>query len=265
VESQLRDPDDPVMLVQRIGVRRVAGRTHELYDVRTAKGRWWVISDMMNLYSQDDFHGVDTAFTYHLGVNMILAERHRAEVTDERRDFNAGAWRRLERAIDAFNDADEAEAFQAVGVMCREVLLALVREQAGNEWLPEGREVPQSANFKAWASLFAEGVSEGRLRSYLKAISDKTWDLTVWLQHHVEASPWDADLVIDATGHVLAAFSQAMIRHREGTPERCPRCGSYRIRDDGERAAEDGIQGWHSWRICGGCGWQTEHSFEAWG
>jgi hypothetical protein len=77
MDSQLHDPDDPVTLVQRVGVRRVAGRMHELYDVRTAKGRWWVISDPMNLYSEDDFHSVDMAFTYHLGVSMILAERYR--------------------------------------------------------------------------------------------------------------------------------------------------------------------------------------------
>jgi len=264
MESQLRDPDDPVMLVQRVGVRRVAGRTHEMYDVRTAKGRWWVISDMMNLYSQEDFHSVDMAFTYHLGVNMILAERYRPEMPDEHREFIAGAWRRFERAVDAFNDADEAEAFQAVGVMCREALLSLVREKAGKEWLPEGADTPQLANFKAWAGLFAEGVSEGRLRSYLKAISDKTWDLAVWLQHHAEASPWDAELVIDATGHVLGAFSQAMIRYREGTPERCPSCGSYRIGDDGERAIEDGAEGWRSWRVCAGCGWQSARSFKVW-
>jgi len=264
-ESQLRDPDDPVMLVQRVGVRRVAGRMHELYDVRTAKERWWVISDPMNLYSQDHFHSVDMAFTYHLGVTMILAERYRTKLADERREFIAGAWRRFERAVDAFNDADEAEAFQAVGVMCREALLALVREQAGEEWLPEGAETPQLANFKAWAGLIAEGVSEGRLRSYLKAISTKTWALVVWLQHHAEASPRDADLVLDATGHVLGAFSQAIIRSREGTPERCPSCGSYRIGGDGEPAVEGAVEGWRSWRICGGCGWQSAHSFEAWG
>ena len=39
---------------------------------------------------------------------------------------------------------------------------------------------PKAADFKGWANIFADRLSQaGRLRSYLKAIVDKTWDLTV--------------------------------------------------------------------------------------
>jgi hypothetical protein len=47
---------------------------------------------------------------------------------------------------------------------------------------------------KGWGNIFADRLSQaGRLRSYLKAIVDKTWDLTVWLQHNSNATSIDAD------------------------------------------------------------------------
>jgi hypothetical protein len=42
-------PDDQVTFAQKIGRRKVIGRMHDLYDVRTDKGRGWVIGDPMNL------------------------------------------------------------------------------------------------------------------------------------------------------------------------------------------------------------------------
>jgi uncharacterized protein DUF397 len=64
---------DQVTLVQKVGRRRVAGRAHDLYDVWMSSGhRWWVITDMNNLYAQEDFKDLDQVFTYHLGLNLVL-------------------------------------------------------------------------------------------------------------------------------------------------------------------------------------------------
>ncbi len=208
VDGQLRDPDDLVTLVQKVGERRVLTGKHELYDVHTAKGRWWVITNLTNLYSQEDFPQLDMAFTYHLGVCAVLSDRARREPEDESA-YAAQAWRKFKSAADAMDTAGEAEDFQAVGVMCRETLLALTREYASAEWVRIPGERPQSANFKEWASLLAESLAEGRLRAYLKSLSDKTWDLCVWLQHYADATPWDAELAVDATAHVLGVFSDS--------------------------------------------------------
>ena len=35
--------------------------------------------------------------------------------------------------------------------------------------------------------------------------------------------------MLDATHTVLAAFGSAVIRHESGSPERCPKCGSYNL------------------------------------
>jgi hypothetical protein len=80
VESQTRELDDHVRLVQRVGRRRIAGHTHDLYDVWMDDGdRWWVITGFTNLYSQNDFNDIDQAFTYHLGICALLRENTRVE------------------------------------------------------------------------------------------------------------------------------------------------------------------------------------------
>ncbi len=84
VETQTSDPENDVRLVQRVGRRRVAGYTHDLYDVWMSKGdRWWVITGMTNLYSQEDFHDLDQVFTFHLGLCAVLRERFRIETEEE--------------------------------------------------------------------------------------------------------------------------------------------------------------------------------------
>lgn len=47
----------------------------------------------------------------------------------------------------------------------------------------------------------SEHIASGRLSEYLKSAADRTWDLAVWLQHYADATPWDAELVLDATEH----------------------------------------------------------------
>src|SRR5665213_2047882 len=90
VESQTADRDNKVRLVQRVGRRRVAGYTHDLYDVWMSNGdRWWVITGMTNLYSQDHFHDLDQVFTFHLGLCTLLREKFRIE-TDEESEAHIG-------------------------------------------------------------------------------------------------------------------------------------------------------------------------------
>jgi hypothetical protein len=262
VESQTRDTDDPVKLVQKVGSRRVLGRSYDLYDVWMEKGgRWWVITNMTNLYSQDDFNSIEQAFTFHLGMNAILSDRFGGQVADEDGTVS-GAWRRFTKAAEAMNDATEAEDFQAVGIRCREALLALVREHSADKWVPPQSDPPQLANFKAWMDIFAEVLTTSRARRYLKALTEKTWDLTVWLQHYTDATEWDAELVLDAIAHLLNTFSLMVLRHERGATRRCPQCDSYRLDEDGETAERDGRPGWWSQDVCSACGWRGEEVFE---
>ena len=256
-------PDDEVTFVQKIGRRKVIGRMHNLYDVRTEMGRWWVIGDPLNLYSQDDFQNVTVALTFHLGLSVMLIERSRKHPGKPTHPYVAGAWRRYKRAVDAFNDADEAEAFQAVGLGCRDVLLALVRDEAKRVTLPNGQTPPKRGDFKGWCGLLLRGIADDRVRGYFTSLADNTWDLTVRLQHDSDATSWDADLVLDATSHFLATYTSLRINDTGERPWRCPRCGSYRY-EDASRMAED-ESGWITQAACAACGWHDAQAFEPWG
>jgi hypothetical protein len=263
VESQRHDEDNPVRLVQRVGRRRVAGHTHDIYDVWMEKGdRWWVITGFTNLYSQVDFNEVDMAFTYHLGICALLRERTRTETDDESAEHIGRPWRRFVKAVDAMSEAEEAEDFQAVGIRCREALLALGREHSSAGWLPSSDEIPKVADFKGWMNVYANALASGRLRQYLRDMAERTWDLTVWLQHYADATDLDAEMVLDATSHCLVIFAMALRRYEEGSTARCPDCDSYRLAQDGDIEERDGVTGWASNDACLACGWATERVFQ---
>lgn len=262
VESQTHDEQNSVELVQRVGRRRIAGRTHDIYDVWMSKGdRWWVITDMTNLYAQEAFNDLEQAFTYHLGIGTILRERMRVE-PDEASENVGRAWRRFVKAVDAMTEAEEAEDFQAVGIRCREALLALAREHSDAEWLGEADEKPKLADFRGWLELHATRLATGRARSYLRDMAERTWDLTVWLQHFSDATELDAELVLEATAHCLRTFALTVMRFREGSTRRCPDCDSYRLAQDGEVEERDGVTGWASNEVCLACDWTSDRQFD---
>ena len=270
VNSQTRDDTNEVKLVQKVGSRRIASESYELYDVWMEKGdRWWVITHPTNLYSQEDFNSVEMAFTYHLGLRAIVFERSKAMEPDEDDEesqpeaaWYAPALRRYQGAVEVMAAATDAEDFQAVGIRCRETLLSFVRHGKDADWVPAQEQPPQVGNFKAWAGIFAEALATGKHRSYLKAIADKTWDLTVWLQHYADATEWDAEVVLSATRHFLMSIALAHRHFTEDPPTRCPRCDSYRVRSDGDLAERDGREGWLSQPVCTGCNWRGEETFE---
>lgn len=261
------DSEDEVTLVQKVGRRRLAGRSHELYDVWMSSGqRWWVITDMTNLYSQDDFKSLDQVFTYHLGLNLILHERFNVQPDEEQVQHVGKPWRRYAGAVDAMVAAAEAEDFQAVGIRCREALLALVRENMNADWVHVQGERPQVANAKAWFGIFANSLTaNSKPRAYLKALAEKAWDLTVWLQHYVDASELDAEVVLGATQQLLRTFTLLRVRHDQPVEERCPDCDSYQVMEESSELIErDGHFGTLLHDECASCGWKSEPKFDQW-
>lgn len=262
VDSQSRD--DPATLVQKVGTRRILGRVYELYDVHCERSRWWVISDPTNLYLQDDFPEVEQAFIFHLGLGLYMAQRSRMELDEDDEDRISGAWRRYQQAVDAMDTASEAEDFQAIGIRCRDALLAFVHDYADAEWVGEVDSPPQRSNFKAWGNIFAERLARDYLRAYAKALVDKTWDLAVWLQHYRDATPWDAEVVIDATADLLGLFGVLMRRLESGPSERCPTCGSYALDEDTEVVEEPEPGGFLTSTVCRACEWRSDRAFTSW-
>ena len=141
------------------------------------------------------------------------------------------AWRKWKQAGQALEEAEEPEDFQSVGLRCRECLVAMVRTFAFAHIVPANADGPKRADVVGWCDLMANHVAHGpsaeRVRGYLKAVSKAGWELVNWLTHAHGATRADGLMAHELTEHILILFATAVLRHRQGIPDRCPFCGSY--------------------------------------
>jgi hypothetical protein len=255
VESQARG--EKVLHAEKVKSERILGSVHDCWDVHTNKDRYWVITSPSNLYSHHYFPSLDFTLSFHVGVCARIAARSRDAPDDAQKARLTPVWRRWEQAAESLDMAEEAEDYQAVGVKCRECLIQLTRSLAKPEMVPPGEDAPQRGNFISWSELIANGIAGGvsaeRVRGHLKATAKSAWELAGWLTHANGAIRQDAVFVIDATHTVLAGFGSAIVRHECGSPERCPKCGSYNL-DVGFNPELP----WPYVTECEECSWQSQ-------
>jgi hypothetical protein len=73
VHGQARD--DTVQHVEKIKEEFVLGGKYEIWDVITEKDRYWVITNLTNLYSQKHFPSLDYTLSFHIGLMMRFRSR----------------------------------------------------------------------------------------------------------------------------------------------------------------------------------------------
>jgi predicted RNA-binding Zn-ribbon protein involved in translation (DUF1610 family) len=248
--------DDAARHASKVADYTVRGQRFEVWDILAGTGRWWVVTNPMNFYSQEKFPILDEVFTFHLGLTLRVADRPEPFASDEEQGRFGEAWRKWTSAAIDVDKADEPDAFQAIGMRCREALIALVK--VASKQMPaedEAGELPKAADVVGWceriADLVAAGESRKQVRSHLKAVSKATWELANWLTHTSSATRHDAVLVVSGVEHVLSAFGSAWVRHERGAPDRCPECGSYKL------VGATGLRrDWPAWTVCESCGWE---------
>lgn len=255
---ECQSPKEKVTYLEKVATEHLFDRKLDAWDVHTDGERYWVITNPTNLYSQQLFPSLDYTLSFHIGLMARVMARHRGTGDDEQQDRLAAAWRRWTQAAEALDRADEAEEFQAVGMRCRECLLAMARAIANDSMVPAAQDRPKSADFLHWSELIANaaacGPSAAEIRVYLKSLAKSTWQLASWLTHASNAVRFDGYMAIEATQATLAAFGRAVVRYERATPDRCPRCHSYRIRS--EHVLEPGIDPPYV-TFCESCGWNT--------
>ncbi len=224
--------DFDVEHVEKLTSEYVLGQQYDVWDAHTNEGRWWVITNPTNLYSQELIKSMDVALSFHVGLmSRMMALRPARRSRDE---WILDVLRRMDVAYASLDRAHEVEDFQAVGMRLRETLLTLGERLAGlvAEFAPIAEE-PKRGDFKAWADVAAGSLAAGSetkyLRGLLKATSEKTWAYVNWLTHARRATELDARLACGMTSQVTEAFITAVTRWRLGAPERCPACGSYQL------------------------------------
>lgn len=231
--------------VEKIVAENITGNRYEVWNCITNQGSWWVVTPMMNFYTQRDFKSADVVLTFHVGMVGRLMSRDQAPLAPELKDAFSEPWRKWEDAVETMRVAQEAEDFQSVGRRLREAYVSMLKMVADEELVPEGVDKPQAANAE-WLNLLAEkiagGSSNARLRAYLKSVGKETWQHVSWLTHATNATRFDAEIAVANIAHLISVFTVAMLRNHSGAPKRCAECSSYQVGSG----------------VCARCGWVDE-------
>jgi hypothetical protein len=255
VEGQAND--ETIQHVERIKKEVVIGVVYEIWDVTTDKNRWWVITNLTNLYSQKHFPSLDYTLSFHIGLMIRLGNRsERADAADPN-PFDE-VFRRIDQAEKRHGNAVEAEDYQAVGMLLREVLISLIAALRHRTELSADIERPQDANFIAWSSILmnqlCNGGSNKELRQHLKNLAKEAWQIVNWLTHTRSANKTASSIAIHSCQTIIGHFLQVLEKNRTDKTENCPVCKSRDIRryfdisihPDGDYYTSCGVCDWDS-------------------
>ncbi|CAN5348581.1 hypothetical protein BH09ACT8_BH09ACT8_30870 [soil metagenome] len=260
VESQA--PEEGVQHVERVTVEYVMGSPYEVWDVTTDEDRYWVLTNGTNLYSQRHFPSMDYTLSFHVGLMMRVRTKEEKLGADFSTPFDE-VLRRLDQAEDALERAVEAVDFQAVGMLLRESMISLMAAARRRTELPGDTVRPKDADVTAWSELlfnhYCPGSSNDKLRGYLKATTDKAWQLVNWLTHHRNANKTAALIAKRAVDALAVHMANILTRERWDRTDQCPRCESRAIRTffDPEIAPEGAY-----FEDCGECDWNSHPGHE---
>lgn len=254
--------DEVVQHVERIKREMVLGDVYDIWDVTTDKDRWWVITNMTNLYSQKYFPSLDYTISFHIGVMARLRSQPGRIDPDEPTPFDE-VIRRADQAAERHDAAVEVEDFQAVGMLLRESLLFLVAEMRRRVTIDESIERPQDANFIGWCDLIMNelypGGSNKELRQHLKNSAKEAWQIANWLTHTRSATRTSSTIAKQSCLTVIGHCIQVLEGSHSERIGKCLVCKSHDIRThfDIEIRPEGNY-----YSSCGVCDW-TDHPGEA--
>lgn len=225
--------EELVQHAEKIKTERVIGTDYSVWDVHTNLNRWWVITNPTNLYSQTLMPSLDYTLSFHIGLMARVQARREIAGAEELHDFLSTTQRKIYQAQLAFDEADEVEDFQAIGLQCREAMTSFTREIIAAGLFDHIDDPPKRSDFIAWSDHVigarAAGGGAEYVRGYLKAICQRGWQLANWLTHAKNATRADAALSLSATEHIIHELITLALKSMARSPERCGRCGSFKV------------------------------------
>lgn len=255
-------PDLTIEFLQKVYAENVLSHQHVVWDVHTNVDRWWVITNPTNLYCQAQFPNMDLAVTFHVGLCLRIPRSEKSKLSDLHVEPFAACFRNMTEASGALDSAQEVADFQAIGVRCREALLAFTSAaQVVMPWSESESSKPKQADFKAWVdhicSISLSGQTHEHRRHLFKSMLEEAWRFSNWLTHAKVSTWYDAEAATTTVEHAVGLASSVVIRHLRDVPEACPACGSHRLSPE---------RGFHSeipdieWErpTCEKCGWIGE-------
>jgi hypothetical protein len=260
---EIEAQNETVQHVERIKREIVFGDAYDIWDVITDKDRWWVITNLTNLYSQKHFPSLDYTLSFHIGLMTRMKSRSGRVDANDPSPFDE-VLRRGEQASDKHDSALEAEDYQSVGMLLRESLISLTSALRRRTDIPTEIERPQDSNFIGWTEVLMNqlcaGGSNKELRQHLKNTAKETWQLVNWLTHTRSANKTASSIAIHACQTITGHFIQILERSHTDKTDECPVCKSRDVRTHYDISI---LPNGDYYVSCGVCDW-TNHpeSFE---
>lgn len=257
VNGQCRG-EETVQYVERIKTEFVTGQRFDAWDVHTDKQRWWVLTNLTNLYPQAYFPSLDYTLSFHIGLmHRIQSHQERERGGCDPVPFDE-VYRRRDEVADLIVEAIEAEEFQSAAMRLRECLITLVGAMRRRIQLSAGGAFPKDADVPGWNEILINHLCPGEpnkvLRQYLKATADRTWQLVNWLTHDRDANKTEAIIAHEAVSLQIGHFIQLVIRDRVDLAQVCPQCSSRDVQSYYDAAIEpDGAY----YERCRTCDWNN--------
>jgi hypothetical protein len=222
------DGQEIVQHVELIKTEYVTGQRYDVWDVHTDKQRWWVLTNITNLYPQRYFPSLDYMLSFHIGL-MLRMQSHQSR--DREPDPFEEVYRRRDEVGDLIVEAIEAEEFQAASMRLRECLITLIASVRRRiELPPEIADRPKDADVPGWNELlinyFCPGKSNKILRQYLKTTADRTWQLVNALTHDRDANRTSTIIAHEAVSTLIGHYIGLAIRDLVDFVQQCPKCSS---------------------------------------
>ena len=141
--------------------------------------------------------------------------------------------RGVEKIIQALSTASDEEDFQAVGLLCREVIISLAQAvYDASRYLPLDGVIPSESDAKRMLEAFIAYELPGKGNEELRKFAKSAYQLAVSLQHRRTASFKDAALCVEATRALVNVV--AIISGR-----RAPNITETSVGEEDEASLED--------------------------
>ena len=252
-----QSPNASVTFLQKVYSENIIGHRHDVWDVHASDGRWWVITNPTNLYSQNQFPNMDYAVTFHMGLCLRIPRTEEQRQSDSNVTFFAETLNQISRIADALRQSQNVSDYQSIGVRCRECLLSFVgAAQDIAEWATQ--DAPKRADFRAWVEIICNEILGGRdqkeRRHLLKTLLIECWIFSNWLTHAKNSTWHDAEMAQTTVESAIGMSVSTIMRHIRMVPDACPECNSPNLfPETGVRMDSTNVL-WER-PVCESCGW----------
>ncbi|MEP3686694.1 MAG: hypothetical protein ABJN05_06320 [Sulfitobacter dubius] len=248
-----------ISFLQKVYSESVIGHAHDVWDLHADDGRWWIITNPTNLYSQEQFPNLDLALTFHMGLCLRIPQGDKEEANAGKVWPFAEVLNAISQCDDALSQANDSGAYRAIGVRCREALLGFIHAaQDACEW---PAEAPKRSDFPAWVETICNAILAGpdnrERRRLLKTSLKEAWAYVNWLTHSKSGTWLDAEMANNAVSYALGMGVSIFIREMRGVPDQCPECESCHL-DPEEGINSEQPEVLLERPVCLDCGWVGE-------